>query len=225
MISLFRLIAIAVVSTAFVFVGNLAEAQNFPNELVGQVINGSLNASSVEGSKVYLYAKDLDKEFLIQEQLLRKDGSFRFSDLQINPSTRYFVSVDFLGVFYVEEVVNNDASWPKEILINVYETTSNQDVIEGLSVSILFSGVNKDLNRISVMEIVLLNNSSQLTYIPGERPMDLIRFGLPEGANNLNVDSDIVGSDFIQVDKGFALVAKIPPCSKITRCSLENHGI
>ncbi len=211
MISLFRLIVVTIFSTAFVFFGGLAHAQAFPDVIAGKVINNSFMGSSVEGSKVSLYGKDLNKEFLIQEQLLGEDGFFEFNDLQISPVARYFVSVEFLGVFYVEEVVNDDGSWPEEILINVYETTSNEDVIEALSASILFSGVNKDLNRISVMEIVRLSNSSQLTYIPGDGPMDLIRFGLPEGANSLNVDSGIVGADFIQVDKGFALVAKIPP--------------
>ena len=211
MILLLRLLILFVSASLFVFFLPITEAQSFPDKITGQVINRSENASSVEGSKVFLYGKDLEEEFLIQEQLVARDGSFQFNDLHISPLTRYFVSVEFLGVFYVEEVVNSDGSFPKEMLINVYETTSNEDVIDALSVSILFSDVIKDSNQISVMEIVLLNNTSKQTYIPGDRPMDLIRFGLPGDVVNLDVDSNIVGYDFIQVDKGFALVANIPP--------------
>ena len=156
MILVLRLLVLSVSASLFVFFLPITEAQSFPDKITGQVINRSENASSVEGAKVFLYGKDLEEEFLIQEQLVARDGSFQFKDLHISPLTRYFVSVEFLGVFYVEEVVNSDGSFPKEMLINVYETTSNEDVIDALSVSILFSDVIKDSNQISVMEIVLL---------------------------------------------------------------------
>ena len=96
MISLFRLIIVTIFSTAFVFFGGLAHAQAFPDVIAGKVINNSFLGSSVEGSKVFLYGKDLEEEFLIQEQLVARDGSFQLNDLHISPLTRYFVSVEFL---------------------------------------------------------------------------------------------------------------------------------
>ena len=60
MISLFRLIIVTIFSTAFVFFGGLAHAQDFPDVIAGKVINNSFMGSSVEGSKVSLYGKDLN---------------------------------------------------------------------------------------------------------------------------------------------------------------------
>ena len=41
--------------------------------------------------------------------------------------------------------------------------------------------------------------------------MDVLRFGLPPGSQGLNVQTPLAGADFIQVDRGFALVATVPP--------------
>ena len=95
MILLLRLLILSVSASLFVFFLPITEAQSFPDKITGQVINRSENASSVEGSKVFLYGKDLEEEFLIQEQLVARDGSFQFNELHISPLTRNFVSVEF----------------------------------------------------------------------------------------------------------------------------------
>ena len=41
--------------------------------------------------------------------------------------------------------------------------------------------------------------------------MNLLRFGLPPGAKGLQIDTSLVGADAIQVDRGFAVPANIPP--------------
>jgi len=41
--------------------------------------------------------------------------------------------------------------------------------------------------------------------------MSFLRFGLPVGAQGLQVDTALPGADFIQVDQGFALLASVPP--------------
>jgi hypothetical protein len=41
--------------------------------------------------------------------------------------------------------------------------------------------------------------------------MDLLRFGLPEGAIDLIIDTEIANADWVQIDKGFALLASVTP--------------
>jgi len=41
--------------------------------------------------------------------------------------------------------------------------------------------------------------------------MQLLRFGLPVGATNLQLDTRLIGADFAKVDLGFALFASVPP--------------
>ena len=61
------------------------------------------------------------------------------------------------------------------------------------------------------MEMITLINESRLTYVPAGGPMDLLRFGLPGGSDQLIVDTNLPGADWIQVDRGFALIASVPP--------------
>ena len=61
------------------------------------------------------------------------------------------------------------------------------------------------------LEIVNVVNASDRTYVPGAEPMNLLRFGLPPGAKGLQIDTSLVGADAIQVDRGFAVPANIPP--------------
>ena len=56
-------------------------------------------------------------------------------------------------------------------------------------------------------------NDSKLSYVPGGGPMDLIRFALPQGASNLIFDTSLLGADYIQVDRGVALISSVPPGS------------
>ena len=47
--------------------------------------------------------------------------------------------------------------------------------------------------------------------MPGPGPMQLLRFGLPPKADDLTVDTGLIGADVLQVDRGFAITAPVPP--------------
>ena len=65
---------------------------------------------------------------------------------------------------------------------------------------------------VAVLEIIQLANDSDYTYLANpDAPMSLLRFGLPPGAESLQVDTRLLGADVVQVDRGFAVLAGIPP--------------
>ena len=61
------------------------------------------------------------------------------------------------------------------------------------------------------LEIVSVVNDADRTYVPGPEPMQLLRFGLPERAEGLTVDTRLLQPSVIQVDRGFGLFASVPP--------------
>tara|TARA_Y100001001_G_scaffold50405_1_gene46620 strand:- start:3410 stop:4309 length:900 start_codon:yes stop_codon:yes gene_type:complete len=95
--------------------------------------------------------------------------------------------------------------------IEVFDAVDSDDVVGGFNASVLFTSIDPSTRRLSIMEMITLNNESETTYVPGEGPMDLLRFGLPEGSDQLIVDTNLPGADWIQVDRGFALIASVPP--------------
>jgi hypothetical protein len=93
----------------------------------------------------------------------------------------------------------------------VYNVAQDQDMVFVSDASFLLAQVDQ-LNRgLWGLEIVKLQNRGNATYAPGSDPMSLIRFGLPTGSTKLQVATSLYGSEVIQVDRGFALDASVPP--------------
>ena len=75
----------------------------------------------------------------------------------------------------------------------------------------MFSDVDLISKKISILEMVNISNSSDLTYTPNDNPMSLIRFSLPNSWENLQVDSNLLQAQVLQVNLGFSLMTNIPP--------------
>jgi len=181
-----------------------------PNFVVsGNLINETSN-DSILGIKVSLHVDSLDTSTEIYTNITDDDGKFLFEDIAFSDKSIYGLSVEYSDTVYVTSVnaIGEDIF---DIELKVYETTNDNSIISINNASILLTQVDGTKKTLSILEIVTISNDSKLTYIPGSGPMDLLRFGLPPKAQHLIVDTDIAGADYLQVDKGFALIASVPP--------------
>lgn len=137
------------------------------------------------------------------------DGAFRF-EFDYDPDLAYGVSVRYQNAVYGTDLNLSDGS-PDPISLAVYESTSDDGVIGVRSASILLAAADSAERTVAALEILRIANDSDTAYVPGEGVMELLRFGLPEGATDLTLDTRLIGADFIQVDRGFALLASVPP--------------
>lgn len=137
------------------------------------------------------------------------DGAFRF-EFDYDPDLAYGVSVRYEGAVYGTDLDLSDGS-PDPVSLTVYESTSDDAIISARSASILLAAADPSDQTVAALEIIRLVNGSDTAYVPGEGVMELLRFGLPPGASELTLDTRLIGADFIQVDRGFALLASVPP--------------
>lgn len=137
------------------------------------------------------------------------DGAFRF-EFDYDPDLAYGVSVRYEGAVYGTDLDLSDGS-PDPVSLTVYESTSDDSIISARSASILLAAADPSDQTVAALEIIRLVNNSDTAYVPGEGVMELLRFGLPPGATELTLDTRLIGADFIQVDRGFALLASVPP--------------
>ena len=203
LLSVALLLAAVVVSTAY--------GQETTTFVEGRVVNASPDGARVEKLVVTLHQVEADgrREF---EATTNAEGRFRFGGIRYDPETAYGVSVTYQDAFYGMDV--DLSEWPPgEFDLIVYDSGSDDSALSVSSASVLFVGVDPETGMISAMEIVSLVNSGDHTYVPGPEPMDLLRFGLPSGARGLRVETSLIGADHIQVDRGFALIAGVPPGS------------
>ena len=183
-----------------------SEPENY--RVNGKIKNGTSNGEVPAGLSVALHSEHLEKGAGMFHTFTEADGSFEFPSIEVEEDTLYGVSVIHQGATYTQNVNPSDGA-PVEI--EVFDAIDSDDVVAGFNASVLFTNVDPMTRRVSIMEMITLINESRLTYVPAGGPMDLLRFGLPGGSDQLIVDTNLPGADWIQVDRGFALIASVPP--------------
>ena len=183
-----------------------SEPENY--RVNGKIKNGSSNGEIPAGLSVALHSEHLEKGAGMFHTFTEADGSFEFPSIEVEEDTLYGVSVIHQGATYTQNVNPSDGA-PVEI--EVFDAVDSDDVVAGFNASVLFTNVDPMTRRVSIMEMITLINESRLTYVPAGGPMDLLRFGPPGGSDQLIVDTNLPGADWIQVDRGFALIASVPP--------------
>ena len=204
--SIFGLAALTLLAV-WAWSASVVEAQEQQLVVEGQVINGTLGASSVAGLVVVLHEDTLTAHIDV-ETITDGAGNFRFDAVALDPMASYGVSVNYQGALYGMDV---DSSTGSPVSLTIYDATESEDIITVSASSVLFAAANKSRQTISALEIIKIVNGSDRTYVPGPEPMNLLRFGLPPGARDLQVDTALFGADYAQVDRGFALLASVPP--------------
>ena len=186
-----------------------AEAQRQGLIVEGKITNATPGGGGVSGVPVVLHQRSPAGRHDI-EAVTDGDGRFRFDGIAFDPASAYGVSARYQEALYGRDIDLSDGSLPP-ISLTVYDAVNGADVLSASSASVLFAWADKSSQTISALEIISLANDSARTYVPGPGPMDLLRFGLPPGAQGLQVDTALPGAGFVQVDRGFALVTSVPP--------------
>ncbi len=206
----FRLLALAVsLALALVAVGEVAHAQSQLRTVEGVVQNATSGGSKVSEQAVTLHrvtATGFDDLTTTTDGT----GAFTFADFEYNPAMSYGVSVRYQDAIYGTDLDLSGGS-PGPVVLTVYDGTSDDGIVSAGSASLLLADADPTDQTLGALEIIRLVNRSDRTYVPGEGIMELLRFGLPPGASDLVLDTPLIGADYVQVDRGFALLASVPP--------------
>ncbi len=178
-------------------------------DVKGQIVNGTENSLPPFGLTVTLHKQGPDT-YEEEATITDTKGNFSFENVPLDPDALYGVTIRYQGVVYGTDIDLRQETFPP-LLVTIYETSDDDSLLEVSSSSLLIPQVDKINQDVYALEIVNVLNSSDRTYVPGPQPMDLLRFGLPPGAKGLQIDTGLVAADAIQVDRGFAITANVPP--------------
>ena len=179
-------------------------------DIRGEIVNSTQEVGVGEMVSVALHINTLDSEPQTQHTFTNSNSSFLFEGVPYSQDKLYGVSTIYKGAVYVSNI-SIESGIAKPALLSVYDTSTEDDMIFLSKGSFSVTGIDSLNQKISILELATISNRSKLTYVQGSGPMDLIRFGIPEGAINFVFDSLIPAAEYIQVDKGFALIAAISP--------------
>ena len=174
----------------------------------GQIVNGTVGGGSVDGLAVVFHEEGISRHDHRRANS-DADGRFMFDEIVFDTEIQYGVSVDYRGALYGTDLDLSQGSPPASI--TVYEATDAEGTLTVSIASILITEVDEASQRVRTLEIAKLVNATNRTYVPGPDPMGMVRFGLPSGAQGLQVSTNLLGADVLQVDVGFAITGGVPP--------------
>ncbi len=189
----------------------VAEAQQpeASRTIEGDITNGTDATNTSSGLTAVLHREGPTGHDHL-EAVADAEGHFRFGDIEYDAEALYAVSVKYKGALYGSDLDLSEGS-PPPLSLTVYEASASPTLLSVPAASFLIEAVDKASQTLWALEIVKVKNDTDTTYVPGPEPMSLLRFSLPDGAQGLQVDTGLMGADVLQVDRGFALTAAVPP--------------
>ena len=179
-----------------------------PATLSGMVVNGTAGVSVIDDLQVTLRFQSSTGDVVERVTSTVDGGAFRFSNLPPQGNPGYVLSTTYLDVEYTNRMLGEPLVDPLEV--TVYELTEDFKTLYVIDDTLVLTAVDKKNRQIEILEAVKLRNSSDRTFRTN-KPMNLIRFTLPEGATDLDVETSLPGGHIVQVNLGFALTTPIPP--------------
>ena len=199
-------------------------AEDGPGVLSGQVVNATPGAASAAGLEVALgvyRGNDLEREVQGQTD---ETGHFRFVGLDADRDLAYQVGTVYQDMLYRSNPIQLTETQPEQqVTLNVYEPTPTDPGLRATQVLVSLGRAKDNPADLVVTELVKLTNPSERTFVPRTGgpggPMDLVRFGLPAGARNFEPGLGLDARQVVQVDRGFASLAPVPPGDSLFRFS------
>ena len=210
-----RVLGVVFVVAALIAGGAWAELTS-AQELVSvnvRVVNGTAGAEPPAALSILLLATGLDGRVAATAQGQSDDtGAFEFGDLPLLSGGQYVFSVDYAGVLYTEVLLPEELS--EGVQIDVYDTTRDVTVVQFRRQVMVIAGVDASEREISAIEFVLIANESDRTLLPdvsNPAMMSFLRFSLPPGTHDLDVQSNLPSREIISVGSGFAVTSPVIP--------------
>ena len=208
-LSLMALLALAALWPLAFHSAALAQTPPQVRAVAGVALNATEDGGSVAGLTVTLHRVDADG-FDNLTTTTDDGGAFIFTDVEYDPNRAYGVSVLYDGAIYGTDLDLSNGS-ADDVRLTVYDGVSDAAIVSTKAASLLLADADPSDQTLAALEIIRLYNGSDKTYVRGDGVMELLRFGLPPGATGLTMDTPLIGADFVQVDRGFALLASVPP--------------
>ena len=182
----------------------------------GQVVNGTEGGESPAELTVFVLVIDESEEAIIEraETVTENDGAFALDVAKVSGPRFYRVVVDD-GIYtpYVD-VLPDDAD--DEITLTVYDSTTSLEEISVTTYSMVIPVIDGSASVLGVLAAVNLVNAGDTVYIadltdPALTGFKLLRFNLPEGYQELTVESDLPSGNVMEISTGFAISNPVPP--------------
>jgi hypothetical protein len=180
---------------------------------MGGISGSVVNASGGEvpgGLEVTLRGFDEMRPVITQTTTLQPDGTYIFQSVDMPAGRAFLVTVDYQGTVYGSDIAIAQADLPlMDLPVTIYETTSDTSILSADRLHLFLEFL--DENTLRVIQLYILSNPTNKTLVATEEGQPTVRFSLPDGATNLEIQDGVLGERFIQTEDGFGDTVPIRP--------------
>jgi hypothetical protein len=126
------------------------------------------------------------------------------------------VYTHYQGGLFATPAIGFTSGPSAQVTLDVYNTTTSDAKVSVVSTTILVSQPNRPKGLIPVGILETFRNAGKTAYVASTgpangMPTNLLRFWLPESAENLTLGAGFSGLQVTQVSTGFGVNATVPP--------------
>jgi len=180
-------------------------------EIVGHLRPATPGAALPSGLVVQLDGFRQTDRLPTSETAVGADGAFAFTDVAAGGEYAYLISFESEGVRYSSDILQVEAGETTRVEIDVFAVTETDPGIRFLSLTRLLRRQTAD--TLSVVEVAEVHVPGNRAYLPvqqaGSPPP--LRFGVPDGAFNLQPVAGFGPGDAVIGGPGFAVFAGLQP--------------
>lgn len=176
--------------SSFSIVGKLSNLENLSNGL-------TISLTAYDGMEL---AFQLDSP-------VDGDGSYQFVDLEYVDGRIYQASVVIDGIQHTSDVLHDltlDDNGIVELPIEIKKTSTDASSLYAERMHVFFDFIAE--NTIQVVEMYVIQNPTDSVIVPKDDQTPLVKFKLPEGAQNLQFENGLLGREYIQLEDGFGVM-------------------
>ena len=180
-------------------------------EIIGRLTPATPGSTLPAGLIVRLDGFRQSDRLPTSEVVVGADGVFAFADVAAGGEYAYLVSLEAEGVRYSSDILQVVAGEPTAVQIDVFAVTETDPGISFQSLTRLLRRQTAD--TLSVVEVAEVHVPGSRAYLPVQQPglPPPLRFGVPDGAFNLQPVAGFGPGDAVIGGPGFAVFAGLQP--------------
>jgi hypothetical protein len=181
----------------------------------GQLRDGSNHNAPLAGQTVTLQMAQSGNAQDLATSTTDAHGTFSFSNLATDKTINYAAYIRYQGAQYVSDLITLDGKPVQQVDLTVYQATTSTANIAVVDATVLLSEPDTHKGTFSVSEIFVFKNLDTHAFVgsldASKGKPNALFFSLPHGARNVKLSNGFDGYKEIQVDRGFASDAALPP--------------
>jgi hypothetical protein len=181
----------------------------------GQLLNGTKRNAAVAGQTVTLQEAQGDNSQDAASVKTDARGFYSFDRLATDKTLNYAIYINYQGAQYTSDIVTLDSKAEQRVNLTIYDATSDSSKVAIIQATILMQAPDVNKKTFTVSEYYNFKNLDTHAFVGSldssqGKPKALF-FSLPQGARSINLTGGFNGYRSIQVDRGFASNAALPP--------------